>query len=74
VNAPTARDVVNVILFGIPWWDSHAGPYMPGFATALTDQQVTALTAYLRARYSSQPPWRDVEAIVHEARQARDRS
>jgi mono/diheme cytochrome c family protein len=68
VHAPTARDVVNVILHGLPWREGHAGPYMPAFADALTDAQVALLTAYLRARYSDLPAWPDVAATIREAK------
>jgi mono/diheme cytochrome c family protein len=68
VNAPTARDVVAVILHGLPWREGHAGPYMPPFAAALTDAQITVLATYLRARYSDRPAWPDVEGTVQAAR------
>jgi mono/diheme cytochrome c family protein len=68
VHAPTARNVIDVILHGIPFRESHSGPFMPGFGTALTDAQVATLAAYVRARYSAQPAWSDVDASVREAR------
>jgi len=68
INAPTSRGVVEVILHGLPWQEGHAGPYMPAFAAALTDAQVAALTAYLRARYSDRPAWQDVLETVRAAR------
>jgi mono/diheme cytochrome c family protein len=68
VNAPTSRGVIDVILHGLPWREGHAGPYMPGFAAALTDAQIAALTIYLRARYSERPAWEDVQTTVHAAR------
>ena len=68
INAPTSRGVVEVILHGLPWREGHVGPYMPAFAAALTDEQVAALTAYLRARYSDRPAWQDVQETVHAAR------
>ena len=68
VNAPNSRGVVDMILHGLPWREGHAGPYMPAFAAALTDAQVTALATYLRARYSDRPPWQDVETTVQAAR------
>jgi mono/diheme cytochrome c family protein len=68
INAPTSRGVVDVILHGLPWREGHAGPYMPAFAAALTDAQVAALTAYLRARYSDRPAWQDLNETVRAAR------
>ncbi len=61
VRAPTARNMVDVIMLGLPWQEGHPGPYMPGYAGALTDQQVAALAAYVRARYSNFPAWTDVD-------------
>jgi mono/diheme cytochrome c family protein len=68
VNAPTARNVVDVILHGLPWREGHAGPFMPAFATELTDAQVASLAAFIRARYTTQPAWTDIDASVREAR------
>jgi mono/diheme cytochrome c family protein len=68
VSAPTARNVVDLILYGIPWREGHAGPYMPAFSATLTDNQVAELATYVRARYGDQPAWPDVEATVREAR------
>ena len=41
---------------------------MPGFASSMTDQQISTLLNYLRFRFSSQPPWTDVEKTVQDAR------
>jgi mono/diheme cytochrome c family protein len=68
VHAPTARNVVDLILYGLPWREGHAGPYMPAFSGALTDAQVATLAAYVRARYSDQPPWRDIETSIRVAK------
>jgi nicotinate dehydrogenase subunit B len=68
VRAPTARNMVDVILLGLPWQEDHPGPYMPAYAGALTDQQIAALSAYVRARYSDLPAWTDVETAIHDAR------
>jgi mono/diheme cytochrome c family protein len=67
VRAPTPRDLINVILLGIPWQEGQPGPYMPGFAGALTDQQVAALAGYVRARYTGLPAWPDVDATIRGA-------
>jgi mono/diheme cytochrome c family protein len=68
VNAPTPLDVINIILHGLPWRDGYAGPYMPSFSDALTDTEIVALVTYVRARYSDQPAWHDVAALVRNAR------
>jgi len=68
VRAPTARNAVAMILYGLPWREGHTGPYMPAFAGALTDGQIAALADYLRARYTALPPWPDVEAAIQQAK------
>lgn len=68
VNAPTPRDAIQTILHGIPWREGAAQPYMPGFAPALSDAQVTGLVRYLRARYSDRPAWTGIAAWVRRLR------
>jgi mono/diheme cytochrome c family protein len=74
VNAPTARNVVDVILHGLPWREGQAGPYMPAFSGALTDAQVATLAAYVRSRYSEQPAWRDITTSIQAAKRQGDGS
>jgi mono/diheme cytochrome c family protein len=74
VNGPTARNVVEVILHGLPWREGHAGPYMPAFSGALTDAQVATLAAYVRTRYSDQPAWRDITPSIQAAKRQGDGS
>jgi mono/diheme cytochrome c family protein len=69
VNAATPRDVVNIILDGLPWREGQAAPYMPGFAGVLTDADIADLAAYVRARYTTRRPWHDVAAAAQTARQ-----
>lgn len=71
VSAPSAQNLVNVILDGVPAAEAAHSPIMPGFAASLSDGQVAALVRYLRSRFSDQPPWTDIEASVHAARTAR---
>ena len=40
------------------------GPYMPGFAAALTDNDITLLATYLRRTRSDQPAWANLTAAV----------
>lgn len=68
VNAPTPTGVIQVILHGIPWRDGQVAPYMPAFASALTDAQVAEIAAYLRATYSDKAGWSDIPAAVAKAR------
>ena len=68
LNAPTSQALVNIILHGIPWRDGRPTQYMPAFADTLTDAQVTALAAYLRAQYTDKPAWTDIPAQLKNAR------
>jgi mono/diheme cytochrome c family protein len=70
VNASTPRSAIQIILNGIPWREGRAAPYMPSFASALTDAQVADLAAYLRATYSGLPAWTDLPADVAKIRGA----
>lgn len=64
------RNLVNVILYGLPASGRATSPIMPGFAGAMSDMQVVALAAWLRARFTGEPPWGDLERAVREARAA----
>ncbi len=68
VNVPTSRNVVDLIMNGLPFREGHAGAYIPAFSGELTDAQVATLAAYVRARYSDQPAWRDIEASIRAAK------
>jgi mono/diheme cytochrome c family protein len=59
-----------MILHGIPWREGSPQPYMPSFASALTDGQVADLAGYLRATYSEKPAWNDLPAEVAKVRGA----
>ena len=67
-NAPTPRNAVQVILHGLPWREGAPAPYMPGFAATLADAQVADLVRYLRAQYSREPAWADVDETVRSVR------
>jgi mono/diheme cytochrome c family protein len=71
VNASTSLNVVETILYGIPLRDGVPGPFMPGFADMLTDPQIAALAAYVRARYSGKLAWTDIDAQIRRARGVR---
>lgn len=70
VTGPSARNLVNVVLYGLPAAEAARSPIMPGFAVTLDDRQIAALATYLRARFSDKPAWNDVENTVREARGA----
>jgi mono/diheme cytochrome c family protein len=70
ITGPSARNLVNVVLYGLPAAEGAANPIMPGFAAALSDQQLVALAAYLRQHFSDRQAWRDIDKTVQDARSA----
>jgi mono/diheme cytochrome c family protein len=71
LSASTARNVINVVLWGLPPAEGERNPIMPGFAGALNDEQLAALVSYLRSRFSDRPPWIDIETEIRDARTER---
>jgi len=69
LNAPNAHNLLNVLLDGIPPAEGEQSPIMPAFAGALTDEQVVALAAYLRSRFSDKPQWSEIEQNLRNVRQ-----
>ena len=69
---PSPRNLFRVILHGLAPVDGERGAWMPGFAGALTDAQVTDLARYLRARYTTAPPWGDMSAVLSEVERTPD--
>jgi len=39
---------------------------MPGFGAAFTQEQLAELAKFLRAQFSDQPPWEDMEKRVDD--------
>ncbi len=67
-SAPDPRNVINIVLWGLPAADAKRSPIMPGFVNALTDQQLADLIAYLRSQFSNKPPWSDIEKDIRDAK------
>jgi len=70
ISAPDPRNLANIVLTGVRPVEGERSPIMPGFAESMSDAQVAALLTYLRARFTSQPPWTDIERVVAEARRS----
>ena len=68
LSAPDPRNAANIILSGIRPVEGERSPIMPGFSSSMTDAQISALLNYLRARFSRQPAWTEVEKTVQDAR------
>ncbi|WP_369726492.1 cytochrome c [Bradyrhizobium sp. LLZ17] len=67
-NGPTARNLVNVILWGLPPSDGQRSPIMPGFNNAMTDDQVRALLSYVRQRFGHGSTWTNIDQEIRDAR------
>jgi mono/diheme cytochrome c family protein len=67
-QGPNPHNVINVVLAGLPPTEGERSPIMPGFAGSMSDRQLAALVAYLRARFSDKPAWDSIERDVHAAR------
>jgi mono/diheme cytochrome c family protein len=68
LSAPDARNAANIVLTGIRPVEGERSPIMPGFAASMSGAQIAALLGYLRARFSDQRAWTDVEKAVAESR------
>lgn len=72
LHEATPRNVIRVVLDGLPWRNGTPQPYMPGFDAALTDRQLADLLAYLRARFTDQPPWPHLDDDIRRIRRNGD--
>jgi nicotinate dehydrogenase subunit B len=71
LHEASATDTVQIILQGLKVPVGRAGPTMPAYANDFSDAQVAEIARYLRARYSTDPPWpAGLEAEVAKARKA----
>lgn len=66
---PDPRSLVRIIREGIVPPEGEAGRWMPGFATLLGDEQLTALAAYLRRYGAGAEPWPELDETVKKAKQ-----
>jgi mono/diheme cytochrome c family protein len=68
ISGPSADNLINIVLYGLPAAEAAHAPIMPGFANAMNDAQLAALVRYLRGHFSDRGPWSDIEKSVREAR------
>jgi mono/diheme cytochrome c family protein len=68
VRQPESMNAVRVVRQGIRPQPGIGGAYMPAFDGILTDQQITSVVEYVRARYTNQPPWTDVREALAKAK------
>jgi mono/diheme cytochrome c family protein len=68
LNGPTAANIINVTLFGLPAAPGEGSAIMPGFHGSLTDPQIADLLRYLRRRFTDKPAWEELERDIATAR------
>jgi mono/diheme cytochrome c family protein len=68
ISSPDPRNAANTVLSGVRAVEGERSPIMPGFASSMNDDQISALLNYLRVRFSNRPAWNGVENIVADAR------
>jgi mono/diheme cytochrome c family protein len=68
ISADSPRNLINILLGGVPAADGVRGPVMPGFSATLNDDQIAALAGYLRQQYGHKPAWPDVAQELRGAR------
>jgi mono/diheme cytochrome c family protein len=71
MTIPTSANLIRITLEGIIPPDGEPGRWMPGFADALTDEQVSDLVTFVRAYFGREPPWQDVADELRKARQGK---
>jgi mono/diheme cytochrome c family protein len=70
IHLPTPDNLIRIVLQGMAPRDGEAGPFMPGYAGALTDDQIAALVTYLRSDFTDRPAWPNVTREVRRIRQS----
>ena len=68
VNQDDPSNLIQVILYGVTSHQGTKGVVMPGFAQALSDDQVAQIAAYLRADRAQKPAWENLREEVTELR------
>ena len=64
---PTPGNLIHLILEGVTPPEGEPGRFMPGFAGALREDQMTALLQYLRTEYGGKPPWPNLGEELRKA-------
>jgi mono/diheme cytochrome c family protein len=64
VNDASPTNFARIVLDGIHPPAGASGPIMPGFAGALTDQQIVALANFVRQQFSQNPAWQNIDKAL----------
>jgi mono/diheme cytochrome c family protein len=72
VHLASPANLIRIVLQGIAPPDGARGPFMPGYAGALTEEQLAKLIAYVRADFSDRPAWENVDREIRKVRRSFD--
>ncbi|MDC7785136.1 cytochrome c [Rhodoplanes sp. TEM] len=61
-------NLLRAVLEGVHPRDRTAGPLMPGFDGALTDEQIVQVTQHVRTAIAGEPAWDDVAGMLRRIR------
>ena len=64
VHLPTSANTVLAVLDGVPSTLGSRGRSMPARALQISDDEMAALAAFVRDRFSDGPPWTDIDAVI----------
>lgn len=64
VNGPNPQNIINVVLFGLPAAKGEPSAMMPAYRGVLNEDQLVALLAHMRERFSDRPAWTDTRERV----------
>ncbi len=70
VQLDDPSNLIRVMLYGINAQDGAPGIVMPGFAHAMTDDDIASIASYLRRTRTGRAPWPDLEKQVAAIRAA----
>lgn len=73
VSERDPTNAIHIVLGGIRPREGQAGPWMPGFDGAFTDDQLARLLAFIRAHYGSGPAWPDLAKKLRDIREGNKR-
>lgn len=69
VSAPDPVNLIRATLHGVSLEEGISDVMMPGFANALSDQDIASLLGYLRKTHTDQPAWNNLEQAISDQRQ-----
>ena len=67
-HVPDARNLLRIVRDGVHPGPNAPGRWMPAFGDTLTDEQLTAMAAWLRRQAAGAPPWPDLADTVRKTR------